>query len=150
MSLSRPIVAAAGLSLALASSAAIAQHLYGNEPLPPPSADQPPPPPPPYDYGPPTEASGVTVYAPRTVGRSAIGAPIEVHTEQVVVPTADLDLSSDWGMHALRYRIRRAAHDACEDLDQRYPVSADDGDDCYGRAVRRAFEDVAYQTGYAP
>ena len=93
---------------------------------------------------------GVTVYAPRTVGRSAIGAPIEVHTEQVVVPAADLDLNSDWGMQTLRARIRRAASDACQDLDDRYPVSADDGGDCYGRAVRRAFRDVAYETGYAP
>lgn len=138
MSPLKPIFAAAGLALALAGSAAIAQPYYGSEA------------PPPYEYGPPATVRGVTVYAPRIVGRSAIGAPIEVHSQHVVVPIADLDLSTDWGMNALRFRIRRAASDACQDLDDRYPVSADDGHDCYGQAVRHAFTEVADETGYAP
>jgi UrcA family protein len=143
----RPLIAAASLSLALAGTAAMAQPYDDYAPPPPPYGDEAPA----YDNAPPTTVPGVTVYAsPRIVGRSAIGAPIEVHREHVVVPIADLDLSTDWGLQALRYRIRRAASDACQDVNDRYPVSADDGDDCYGRAVRRAFDEVAYETGYAP
>jgi UrcA family protein len=101
-----------------------------------------------YGYYPdePTTVPPVSVYAPRTVGRSAIGAPIQIVREQRVVYTGDLDLRTYWGNRALRHRIQAAARDACDDLDARYPVSADNDRDCYHDAVSGAY----YQVGYEP
>lgn len=123
-------VSGAALCVALAAPAAIAQPYYPDDTA---------------------TVGGMTIYGPRVVGRSSIGAPIEYVRESIVVPAADLDLRTGWGMQVLRRRIQRAAYDACYDLDARYPVTADDnGRDCYKSAVRDAFEQVAYRTGYAP
>ena len=90
-------------------------------------------------------APGVTVYAPRTVGRSAIGAPIQIVREQRVVYTDDLDLGSYWGNRALRNRIESAARDMCDDLDARYPVSTDNQGECFHNAVRNAYDRIDYE-----
>ena len=69
------LVSASAFGLMLATSAATAQ---------------------PYDGSDPT-LGGVTVYAPRHLGRSSIGAPIEIVREQRVVYTSDLDLGTPPG-----------------------------------------------------
>ncbi len=121
------LVSASAIGLMLAASAASAQ---------------------PYDGSAPT-LGGVTVYAPRHLGRSSIGAPIEIVREQRVVYTGDLDISTPWGARALHLRIQRAATEACDDLDSRYAVIDDgNGRDCYRSAVRGAYDQVAYRTGY--
>jgi UrcA family protein len=90
----------------------------------------------------------VIVTAPRTMGRSAIGAPIERVRASRVVEFRDLDLSRPWGADALRYRIRSAARDACDELDFRYPITVDTGADCYNDAVHNAMIRASYVTGY--
>ena len=122
------LVSASAIGLVLAASVASAQ---------------------PYYPAPDTNVGGVTVYAPRTIGRSSIGAPIEIVREQRAVYTGDLDLRTPWGARALHQRIQRAAFDACNDLDMRYTVIEDgNGRDCYRSAVRGAYDQVAYRMGY--
>ena len=81
----------------------------------------------------------VTVYAPRYRGRSSTtGAPIrEVRTSRLV-SYRDLDIYSDWGARELHWRIELAAHDACSELDERYPIGDPDVGDCVSEAVRNA------------
>ncbi len=100
-----------------------------------------------YDSGPSTVGE-LTVTAPYTVGRSAIGAPIQEVRASRIVEFRDLDLDTAWGAHALRARIRYAARSACEELDARYPVTVDDPSNCYQNAVRTGFQRAAYVTGY--
>jgi UrcA family protein len=92
-------------------------------------------------------ASGVTVYAhPYRQERSAIGAPIETLQVSRVVPVDDLDLNTGYGQHILRERVRRAAADACNQLDNMpgYVPDARDSDvDCYHRAVNDALASPA-------
>lgn len=100
-----------------------------------------------YDYGPAPgyvhETDGVTVYAPRYVGRSATtGAPIEVVRASRVVNYSDIDPYTDWGAHVLRTRIERAARSACDQLDQEYPISTADNPPCVDQAVRNAMVQV--------
>lgn len=95
----------------------------------------------------PYETSGVTVYAPRTVGRSDIGAPIQEVRASRVVRFDDLDLDSRWGAHVLKVRIERAANQACDELDQDYPIS-DDSTPCRQTAVDHAMYQVREMTGY--
>jgi len=92
--------------------------------------------------------SDVVVIAPRTAGRSAIGAPIERVRASRIVEFRDLDLSTPWGADALRRRIRSAARDACDELDFRYPITVDTGDDCFADAVHNAMIRASYVTGY--
>ena len=90
----------------------------------------------------------MTVYAPRTVGRSRIGAPIrEVSTSRVVY-MADLDLNASWGVRELRHRVDRAARDACDELDARFPITAEDSPDCFTTAVRNGMIEAENLTGY--
>jgi UrcA family protein len=101
----------------------------------------------PYDTG---YASGeIVVQPPRTLGRSAIGAPIRLVTAQRVVRFDDLDLASYDGRQALRHRIQRAARDACDYLDARYPITDENSPDCYSTAVRDAMMQAEDLTGYA-
>ena len=97
-----------------------------------------------------TTTEGVTVYAPRNYGRSAIGAPIEAVRESRVVYARDLDLSTYWGARTLRHRIESAARDACDDLDARYPITVDNPRDCVDGAVNGAMRQVEYRLGFTP
>lgn len=126
-------VAALGLSF----TAAQAQPYYGDEP------DT-------YNYAP-----GVTVTAPHRE-RGIDGAPIETVRVSRVVDVSDLDLGTGYGRHVMRERVRRAASDACHELDMTpgFVPTADESDaDCYHRAVDDALAnaptgvDVDYQ-GY--
>lgn len=94
------------------------------------------------------QESGVTVYAPRVVGRSEIGAPIEeVHASRIVYFN-DLNLDTRWGAHVLRTRIERAADQACDQLDQNYPIDAGDSPPCRQTAIDNAMYQVQEMTGY--
>jgi len=121
--------AVAGLALA---GAAQAQSAYNGDP----------------DYG---QAYNTTdelvVVAPRSVGRTNFGAPVQVVREQRVVYANDLDLSTPWGAHELKIRIRNAARDA---LDARYPITIDSGPDCMSAAVRSAMYHTEYRLGFTP
>ncbi|MDR3511778.1 MAG: UrcA family protein [Caulobacteraceae bacterium] len=91
----------------------------------------------------PDEMSGVTVYAPRYVGRSATtGAPIELVRASRVVDYSDIDPDTEWGAHVLRTRIERAARSACDELDAEYPISTSDNPPCVDEAVRNAMHQV--------
>ena len=94
-------------------------------------------------------ASGVTVYAhPYRQERAPNGAPIETVRVSRVVPVDDLDLSTGYGRHVMRERIRRAATDACHELDTMpgfVPAAGESDVDCYHRAV----DDAMAQTGDA-
>ncbi|MHB8528110.1 MAG: UrcA family protein [Caulobacteraceae bacterium] len=102
----------------------------------------------PYDDGPYTFGD-VTITAPRIVGRSAIGAPIERVSASRVVPIGDLDLGAYWGRRALRARVSRAARSACDELDARYPITDERTPDCYATTFREGMVQAEYATGYA-
>jgi UrcA family protein len=62
-----------------------------------------------------------------------------------VVDISDLDLSTGWGVHVMHQRIRAAAVDACNELNNQpglYPTAASSDADCYHHAVRRAIADA--------
>src|SRR5580704_3217435 len=117
-------VAALGLTFAIGAQA---QPYY----------DQPDP-----SYAP-SDVGGLTVIAPRHQERTWSGAPIVNVSASRVVDTSDLDLSTGWGVHVMHERIRHAAVDACNELDNQPGLTptADSSDaDCYHRAVRGAME----------
>jgi UrcA family protein len=101
----------------------------------------------PHAYG--HDTSGVTVYAPRQVGReAATGAPIEWVSASRLVDYRDLDLGSGWGRHALRRRIEDAARSACDELDTRYSDTTEDSPPCVRTAVRNAMYEVRESNGW--
>ena len=103
---------------ALAAAAAIALFAFGSQPV---HAQQ---------EG--TQTTGVneeiTIVAPRVVkrkivGRTPIGAPIEVVTLSRPVSYGDLDLATEEGRATLRKRIEDTAKKTCKELDVMYPES---------------------------
>ncbi len=123
--------AAAIASLTFAAAPALAQSAYDQDG---------------YIY----QTPSVTVYAPRHVDRDpATGADVDVVSASRVVDTHDLDLSSDWGMHALNVRVDHAAREACHEIDYHYSDTVDDDDGaCVQRAVSRAMGDVQDAVSY--
>ena len=96
-----------------------------------------------YDgYGP---TAGEVTVSPPVYSRSWNGAPVQVIRASRVVPTYDLDLSTDWGRYELHERVVRAAVSACDELDdawtQGFYPTGDDGD-CVGSTVRRTMVQV--------
>ncbi len=91
-----------------------------------------------------TDVPSVTVYAPRHAQRdAATGAPYEVVRATRVVDTHDLDLSTNWGMHALNIRVDRAAREACDEINYRFQGTVDeDNSSCVRRAEDRAMSEV--------
>jgi len=84
----------------------------------------------------------------RPLGRSSTtGAPIERVTASRVVDYRDLDPDSPWGARELHWRIEHAAREACEELDDQYPIGEPDRSDCVSEAIRNAEHDVP---GYDP
>lgn len=116
-------VVIAALGLTLAASAASAQS-----------------------YGPVTPPSGsnevVTVTAPKLHQRqrSTIGAPIVNVSLSREVRFDDLDLATASGARELRARVRHTAKALCNQLDQQYLVTEDDGKGCVGAATQDALE----------
>lgn len=95
----------------------------------------------------------VIIQAPRYRGpqRSTIGAPIEDVGISAPVRFDDLDLTTDWGVHALHTRIFVAARTLCQRLDNRYPITVSDGaPSCYRQAVNDAMAqaDAAVDRAY--
>ena len=95
------------------------------------------------------QTGGITVYARPYYGRTPSGAPIVVAHATRVVDTSDLDLSTSWGVRALRDRIERAAYQACNDLDNQYTMGlyplADDSDaDCEANATADAMAQAGF------
>ncbi|HWA60657.1 MAG TPA: UrcA family protein [Caulobacteraceae bacterium] len=103
-----------------------------------------------YGYSDATEVPGVTVEAPRVLGRTAIGAPIQLVSTSRVVDLSDLDLSTGWGAHEMRVRIERAARDACDQLDRDYLTIDQGSSDCYRQAVNNAMYDAEDRLGFEP
>jgi len=112
------LIAASALGLVLVASSASAQD-YGN-------GDGA------YNNGP-TET--IEVIAPRAPADSSSLAPTSATKLSVAVRYDDLDLTTRDGAHELRDRVRGAAHDVCETLEQRFPIAAVPQEPCYRSAV---------------
>jgi UrcA family protein len=90
------------------------------------------------------EKGEITVEAARPSGRTDTGVPIKTVTTKRVVSYADISLATQPGATTLEKRIREAAKSACNELEQKYPISAD-GDStqqCVTKAVDRAMADA--------
>jgi UrcA family protein len=85
-----------------------------------------------------SEVSGVTVTAPREIGRTTIGAPIELVSMSARVRIKDLNLKTDKGAAELNKRVSDTARNLCEELEKLYPVGTPDAASCAKSAVARA------------
>jgi UrcA family protein len=102
-------------------------------------------------YQPANTMGDITVYArPYNRYHAPLNGGDQVVRESRLVHGGDLDLASYYGARAMRWRIERAAHDACYSLDSRIPATADAPPDCYNGAVRQAMADVEYRLGFVP
>jgi UrcA family protein len=99
------------------------------------------------------QPAGITVTAPRA--RDAWDPKFTVHhpmqlRASVWVPTADLDLRTYYGRHALDYRMRVAAYEACRQLRLIEPSPGvggamnPDPQDCRQRAYHNARRQAGY------
>ena len=90
----------------------------------------------------------IVVEAPivrRQVGRTAIGAKIEVIELKRRVGYADLDLSKDADVAKLKARIKTTAKESCEQLSDMFPLDPSDRREiqsCTDQAVDGAEEQV--------
>ena len=75
---------------------------------------------------------------PYGLGHSNLGAPYKLVSLSKPVRIDDLDLRTRRGVRILRNRIQLTARLLCRDLDERYPVTADDSPPCYSNAVHDA------------
>ena len=110
----------------------------------------------PYDYdrGDQTvtaDEGDIVVTAPHRYERSShLGAPIVRISTTRVVNVRDLDLANPSDRDELRYRVRRAAYSACDELDNAWvmgmvPAEDEDSTACVSDAVRRAMDEVEAQ-----
>jgi len=76
------------------------------------------------------------ISADRPQHYSTIGAPIQTVSIVRLVSKADLDLRSGAGARALRIRVRNAARDACEAIDDVAPIGDQDSVNCYQTALQ--------------
>jgi len=93
-----------------------------------------------------TGVSEVVVTPDYRNARSENGIPTQRVYASRVVHFGDLDLSTRWGVQELHARVVRAASDACNQLDNEYPMGLlpiDSNDtDCKARAIRHAMADA--------
>lgn len=82
----------------------------------------------------------VTVEAAREVkvGQTTAGVPVSEITVRSRVSYADLDLTTDAGVKALRDRIRAAAAGACKEMNVRVPAEGSSIESCAQTAVKSA------------
>jgi UrcA family protein len=85
----------------------------------------------------------ITVTAPhkRTVGRSAIGAPVEIMEAQSIVYYGDLNLATRSGQDELNQRVAAAAESSCKWIDEVFapnPATSTSSADCKRDAIHRA------------
>ena len=72
----------------------------------------------------------ITVTAPRIVGRNSLGAPFEQVTVARFIGYDGLDLRTDGGVAELKKRVASAAHELCQELDNKYPMGKPDAERC--------------------
>src|SRR6185437_15626236 len=85
---------------------------------------------------------GVTVTAPRFIGRDADGVPIERVSMSATVRVADLDLRTPHGVGELNKRVRDVAASLCQRLEADYPIGSPEFTAC----VKEAITDASSQT----
>lgn len=87
----------------------------------------------------------ITVVAERPtskiVGRTSIGAAVELIELRERIRYADLDLATPSGASSLEKRVSDAAKAACDDLDKLYPLEAKDAN-CAKKAADAAMPQV--------
>jgi len=81
---------------------------------------------------------GVTVTAPRMIGREANGTPIERVSMTATVRVADLDLKTTAGVKELNKRVRDVAASLCKSLEVDYPIGTPEYVTCIKQAVTAA------------
>jgi UrcA family protein len=81
---------------------------------------------------------GVTVTAPRTLGKTSSGIPIEQVSMSATVAFKDLDLKKPQGAAELDKRVRSTAASMCKKLEADYPVGTPDAVTCAKQAVKNA------------
>jgi UrcA family protein len=86
---------------------------------------------------------GVTVTAPRLIGREANGTPIERVSMSATVRVADLDLKTPEGVGELNKRVRDVAASLCKRLEADYPIGSPE----YTACVKEAVAAASSQTG---
>ena len=89
-----------------------------------------------------SSAQAIVVTAPRQVGRTSTGAPIESVTVVRHVSYRDLDLRAAIGVAKLNQRVSSAANGACRELEQKYPIGEPDAVGCAKQAVADAKKQV--------
>ena len=82
--------------------------------------------------------TGVTVTAPRFIGREANGTPIERVSISATVRVADLDLKTPRGVGELNKRVRDVAASLCKSLEADYPIGTPEYTACVKESVRAA------------
>jgi UrcA family protein len=82
----------------------------------------------------------LTVEAAREVkvGQTTTGIPVSEITVRSHVNYADLDLTTDAGVKALKDRIREAAAGACKEMNVRVPAEGSSVESCTKDAVKSA------------
>ena len=80
----------------------------------------------------------ITVTAPRHVGTTPAGAPIELVTVVRFVSYGDLDLRTAGGAAELNKRVASNAHAMCQELEKRYPIGEPDALTCAKTSVEYA------------
>jgi len=88
---------------------------------------------------------GAPIERTRVVGRSEIGAPIEVIELRRQVSYADLDLKKYADVMKIKSRIQKVAKESCKDLSNMFPLNPSDiseVDRCTRKAVAGTKEQV--------
>jgi len=81
---------------------------------------------------------GVTVTAPRIIGREANGTPIERVSMSATVKVTDLDLNTAQGVGELNSRVRDVAASLCKTLEADYPIGSPEYTACVKEAIKVA------------
>ena len=89
-------------------------------------------------HGQPMETLTVEAAREVKVGQTTTGIPVSEITVRSRVSYADLDLTSDAGVKALKDRIRQAAAGACKEMNVRVPAEGSSIESCTSDAVKSA------------
>lgn len=89
-------------------------------------------------HGQPMETLTVEAAREVKVGQTTTGIPVSEITVRSRVSYADLDLTSDAGVKALKDRIREAAAGACKEMNVRVPAEGSSVESCTKEAVKPA------------
>ena len=89
-------------------------------------------------HGQPIETLTVEAAREVKVGQTTTGIPVSEITVRSRVNYADLDLTTDAGVKALKDRIRDAAAGACKEMNVRVPAEGSSVESCTRDAVKSA------------